>query len=150
MQSYPRFLVEFFRFSRQMTGQYLKSAIINTLHICLVHKSRTLISTSTTGPGFNSIPQIINKTAKTMELSTVNPKQSPVILLASPCLGMPYHKDLQPRYPLLPGSPPGTHCLLLLRSSPQTCMNSTTLQTGRNNPTKIFLHANPQVDYKTL
>jgi len=36
-----------------------------------------------------------------MELSTVNPKQSPVVPLASPCLNTPRHVDLPAQVPTL-------------------------------------------------
>ena len=76
-----------------------------------VHKSQMVFFTSTTGTGFCSIPPIISKTAKTVELSTVNPKQSPVVPLTSPRLDTPRHENLPAQVPTSPGSPPGNNQL---------------------------------------
>jgi len=44
---------------------------------------------------------LISNTAKIMELSTVNPKQSPVVALASPRLDTPRHENLPAQLPTL-------------------------------------------------
>jgi hypothetical protein len=67
-----------------------------------VHTSCIVFIPSTPGPGFCRTPPITNKTAKTIELSTINPKQSPVTQHHPAVLKVT------------------AHCVPFLGSSPQT------------------------------